>query len=645
MTRVVSTLARKRMLLHILLSRHFREKLRYLIPCLALILNPLTIRGLDAQGKGASSHPDSLSAPQWRLSVSDPYYPIRPGLTIIYIITYENTGGSPAANATLVSILDPLTEYLLSTGAGIYNGNCHCVTWDLGEIEPAGGGRVILRVQTLEGIPHGTEVVNSTTISCAEGIHSDTTLITPITYISILKIYKTTPVISAYPGQEIVYDLQYTNVGDTSAANVLLTDLLPRQTSFVSCTQGCLFDSSEESISWEIGEVRPGSLFAVQLILRIDSTFSGETSIINEAKITCDEESSDSSFCVTTVDTTATTSGFPAFAFFIKSRDHFVSAGNEMLYRIHCENIGRETAHALMITNPIPEHTDYVNSSNGGQYDPSCEKVTWSLEELERHQEKTVTLTVSVTSPLSPRTVIINRATVTCSEGFSASALDTTIVLSSPKWDLRTWTIPQIIIPGQPVIITTRLSNVGNMNATNTVITNPIPPYTFHVNSTNEGVFDAEENAVTWNIGALNVNDASTVSLTLSSDANFPPDEEIINRVYVRSQETADSAAISIPVFIPQGHQLSQNHPNPFNKNTTIDYQLSKDDRVLLKIHNILAQEIAILVDEYKKAGVYSVGWDGRDAQGQNVPSGIYLFTLSVHNGVWSETKKMVLLQ
>ena len=633
------------MLLRILFFKRCKEKLRFLITCILFILSSSLIGVRNAHGENAVSHSDSLVAPQWRLTVSDPHYPIRPGLTIIYVITYENTGNTPATNATLVSIIDPMTEYLLSTGAGTYDPNSLSVTWTLETVEPQTGGRFILRVKTQEDIPHGTEVVNTTTISCTEGIRSDTTLITPVTYLTILKIYKTTPVTFAHPGQEIVYDLHYANIGDTSATNVLLTDPLPEQTSFVSCTQGCLLDSSGENISWEIGDVQPGSLFACQLTVRIDSTFSGASFINNKATISCAEESTDSSFCTTPVDTTATTSGAPALSFFIRSRDHFVSAGNEVLYRVHCENVGREAAHALIITNPIPEHTEYVNCGNNGQYDSSTEKVTWFTEVLERHQEMTVTLTVRVENPLPHRTPIVNRASIICTEGFSASAVETTIVLSAPKWDLFTWASPQTIIPGQPITFSTRLRNRGSMSAKNTVIFNPIPLHTFYVSNTNEGNFNTVENGVTWHIGPLNVNDESTVDLTVTFHPAKATVKEIVNIVYVQSEEAIDSISISIPVVLPQSYQLGQNYPNPFNQNTIIPYRIPTNEFVILKVYNTLGQEVKTLVEGLTVSGSYTLTWDGKDNKNTMAESGVYLYRLSTGNNRWVDTKRMVLIR
>jgi len=86
------------------------------------------------------------------------------------------------------------------------------------------------------------------------------------------------------------------------------------------------------------------------------------------------------------------------------------------------------------------------------------------------------------------------------------------------------------------------------------------------------------------------------------------------------------------------GFQLFQNYPNPFNPVTIINYQLPVHNHVSLKVYNVLGKETAVLVDEYKPAGFYSVQF-----YADNVASGIYFYEIRVGN--YSETKKMMVLK
>lgn len=87
---------------------------------------------------------------------------------------------------------------------------------------------------------------------------------------------------------------------------------------------------------------------------------------------------------------------------------------------------------------------------------------------------------------------------------------------------------------------------------------------------------------------------------------------------------------------------LFQNYPNPFNPSTKISYQSSAGGWQTLKIYDVLGNEIAILVNEYRPAGRYEVEFQST-VNGSQLASGIYFYTLRAGN--YSESKKMILLR
>ena len=91
------------------------------------------------------------------------------------------------------------------------------------------------------------------------------------------------------------------------------------------------------------------------------------------------------------------------------------------------------------------------------------------------------------------------------------------------------------------------------------------------------------------------------------------------------------------------GFGLQQNYPNPFNPDTQIPYQLPESGEIFLAIYNLLGQQVAVLIQGAHEAGFYRAVWDGRDAYGRSVSSGIYLVRMVT--GDFSNVKKMVLLK
>jgi hypothetical protein len=94
---------------------------------------------------------------------------------------------------------------------------------------------------------------------------------------------------------------------------------------------------------------------------------------------------------------------------------------------------------------------------------------------------------------------------------------------------------------------------------------------------------------------------------------------------------------------LPDSYALFQNHPNPFNPETEIRFQLPEASHVIVKISNSLGQEIRTLADAPYEAGYHSIRWDGKDHQRNSVSSGIYFYQLQA--GEFNQVKKMNLLR
>ncbi len=91
---------------------------------------------------------------------------------------------------------------------------------------------------------------------------------------------------------------------------------------------------------------------------------------------------------------------------------------------------------------------------------------------------------------------------------------------------------------------------------------------------------------------------------------------------------------------IPEKYSLSQNHPNPFNPTTKINYELRTTNYVTLKVFDISGKEITTLIDQRQNAGTYQVTFNSSE---YNLPSGIYFYRMET--GSFKDTKKMVIVK
>ena len=95
--------------------------------------------------------------------------------------------------------------------------------------------------------------------------------------------------------------------------------------------------------------------------------------------------------------------------------------------------------------------------------------------------------------------------------------------------------------------------------------------------------------------------------------------------------------------IVPIAFALMPNYPNPFNPSTTIEYRLPARTPVEIDIFNALGQKVRTLVDKSQPAGRHTVVWEGRDAGGDVVSTGIYFYRLRAGDRV--EVRKMTLLK
>ena len=101
---------------------------------------------------------------------------------------------------------------------------------------------------------------------------------------------------------------------------------------------------------------------------------------------------------------------------------------------------------------------------------------------------------------------------------------------------------------------------------------------------------------------------------------------------------TDGTTGVTAKKELPAGYELSQNYPNPVSLETTISFSIPSPEFTSLKIHDILGNEVAVLENQMKPAGKYSVTWDA-----SGLESGVYFYCL--HAGQFTETKKLILLK
>jgi hypothetical protein len=96
------------------------------------------------------------------------------------------------------------------------------------------------------------------------------------------------------------------------------------------------------------------------------------------------------------------------------------------------------------------------------------------------------------------------------------------------------------------------------------------------------------------------------------------------------------SYEVEVEIIAPAVYALEQNYPNPFNPSTTINYSIGEAGIVKVAVYNLLGQEVALIVNEFKEAGLHSVNFDAAQ-----LTSGAYFYTIETPQ--FKQTRKMLL--
>jgi hypothetical protein len=144
-------------------------------------------------------------------------------------------------------------------------------------------------------------------------------------------------------------------------------------------------------------------------------------------------------------------------------------------------------------------------------------------------------------------------------------------------------------------------------------------------------------------------------AVTLTADlVGYNGAQQMINvspSQFALSQDFALGVTTSVPAVpgVPQAYALGQNYPNPFNPSTRISFSLGQSGTVTLRVFDILGQQVTTLLNGPMGAGAHEAEWNGRDAAGRVLASGVYFYRIEVKGldggAAYSAMKKMMLLK
>jgi hypothetical protein len=139
-----------------------------------------------------------------------------------------------------------------------------------------------------------------------------------------------------------------------------------------------------------------------------------------------------------------------------------------------------------------------------------------------------------------------------------------------------------------------------------------------------------QTSGTTKNLYGLNFSNSSTGTIV--------GEDGTILRTTTGGATSVDDDPGSAPFHRPDGFILAQNYPNPFNPTTTIQFTIVNRQSTIVNVYDLLGREVAVLVNEVKEPGTYTVQWDANGVSG-----GVYFYRLRA--GDFVQTKRMLMLK
>ena len=477
-------------------------------------------------------------------------------LTYTLTVTNSIAGSSDATNVILTDTLPANVTYVSSSDSGTYNSVNRTVIWTIPSVAYGTPVNRTITVSVNNNVTSGDTIVNNAAIThntcptdlaqgevdpCAD---SATTTVLPRD--PIVKLTKTGPA-TAQAGSQVTYTITATNtMADSNPAqNVVITDVLPSEVSFVSTTEPVgitagAYNSTTHEVTWTIPSLANGSPMVFTITATVNAGTASGTTIHNYV-------TSDHQFCIP-ADVQAGTDGscLASHDILVDPQDPKISIakvvdkaqaeiGDNLTYTVTASNTVADSGPAtnLTIVDTLPAGLDYVSSSPAGTWNAGARTVTWTISSLAYGTNQNFTILATVNDSATVNNTLTNSATIsgaTCTTSTSCTATaDTTViphppVLTIAKTDYRT-TVEAGDTTTYDITITN--TRAGSSPATNINVTDTLPTNTTFVSATGGGTESG--GVVTWTIPSVVNGTPVTVHLTVRVNDNVAENDQVIN--------------------------------------------------------------------------------------------------------------------
>ena len=355
------------------------------------------------------------------------------GSNATYAIDVTNSGPSDAANVSLSDTLPPNTTFVSATPGC---SGTTTVTCAIGTLANGATTTITIVVAVDSDAADGSSVANtatvSTTTSDANNANDSSTTTATVATSADLSVTKTGPsTINA--GSNITYNVTVANGGPSDALNVVLTDTLPPDTTFVSATQqsGPPFTCiTGATITCSIASFPAGASATFEFVVNVSSTATGAiTNTANVSSSTTDPAPSNGS----SVAAAPVVPAQPTDVSITKTANApELLPGSEVTYTIVVRNEGTPDAFDVVVTDVLPAGTTFVSATPSQGTCAGTTTITCTIGTLAGGASATIALVVTLPSTAGP---VSNTATVamTNADPNPANNASTVVILATSR--------------------------------------------------------------------------------------------------------------------------------------------------------------------------------------------------------------------
>ncbi len=441
-------------------------------------------------------------------------------------------------------------------------------SWDIteGEQNNAGGENVTLPTgaysiteDTLSGYSTTWSCSNENTgegtsipVSIAKGQNLTCTFTNTFPKLTIAKVANPAVVNG---NQDVTYTITW-SVAGAQATNVVVTDPIPANTSYVSMGCGtttgtCTMSQTGTpvtSTTWNLGTRNPGEGGTLTLVVKTAISVPNGSVIPNTAAI----RSAEVDPVFAQADVRAATA--PQLQITKTTSATIVNPGDPISYTVKVKNIGTDTAVNAVATDTLPAGFTFVSTS------PVATSIvgqtaTWNLGNMTVGQEVTLTYTVNV----APGTTAGTYDNIAKAKANNAPEVSTKVPVTTrvpqvlgettnPVLQLAKTVSKKTVAPGDVVTYTVNIKNTGTGSAINVVLQDILP-----VGFTFEGTDNTTQS---WNLGDIAVGETKTVTYKVKIGASVPNGS--YENLAMASADNHGKVTATVPVQVKRGRVLAE---------------------------------------------------------------------------------------